>query len=73
MDFFSGIPNFSNSTARLLSRVQLLGTQGVHQYTTAQVGSRPGSMARALHVESREIRQVIAGLLSGQLQPIRPM
>ena len=36
-------------------------------------GSRPGSVARAVGVHSREIWQVIAGLLSDQLEPTRPM
>ena len=31
------MPNFSNSAAGLLSRVQLMGKQGVHRYSTAQV------------------------------------
>ena len=36
-------------------------------------GSRPGSVARALGVQSYEIWQVITGLLSDQLDPTRPM
>ena len=36
-------------------------------------GSRPGSVERALGVQSNEIWQAIAGLLSGQLAPTRPM
>ena len=36
-------------------------------------GSRPGFVARALGVQSREIWQVIAGSLSDQLEPTRPM
>ena len=36
-------------------------------------GFRPGSVARALGVQSREIWQVIAGLRSDQLEPTRSM
>ena len=34
-------------------------------------GSRPGSVMRALGVQSRAIWQVIAGSLSAELEPIR--
>ena len=48
----------------LFSRSRLRGTQGARLYTTAQVWVPAGSVACALGVQSREIWQVITGLLS---------
>ena len=39
----------------------------------SKCGSRPDSVTRALCIQSREIWQVIAGLLSDELEPTKPM
>ena len=50
------------------------GAQGRGACTTRRKrGSQPGSATRARGVQSLEIWQVIAGLLSGPLEPTRPM
>ena len=38
-----------------------------------QLGSRAGSVARAVGIQSREIEQVITGLLSAELEPSKAM
>ena len=69
---FCGIRNFSLPAAGLFSRSRLRGTQrGSPVHHGASVG--PGPVARSLGVQSRESWQVIARLLSDQLEPIRPM
>ena len=46
------------------SRSRLQGTQGVRVYTTAQFGPQPGSVRRALGVQSRASWQAMTGSLS---------
>ena len=72
--FFCGIQNFYLPAAGLFSRSRLRGTQGAPACTPrCKCGSWPGSVARARGVKSREIWQVVAGLLSDELKQTRPM
>ena len=73
MNFFRPFARFSPAPVGISSRSRLRGTRGGNLYTTVQVWSRPGFVARALGVQSRETWQVIAGLVSDQLEPTRPM
>ena len=60
---------FSTAPAGLFSRSRLRGTQGPACTPRRKFGSRAGSVARALGVQSREIWQVITGSLSAELEP----
>ena len=58
---------------RVFSRALDCGARRGPACTRRKFMSRPGSVARALGVQSRETWQVIAGLVSDQLEPTRPM
>ena len=50
---FCTLASFALRAEGLLSRSRLRGTHGTRAYTTLQAGPRPGSVARALGVQSR--------------------
>ena len=62
MCFLKTFARFSPAPVGRFSRTRLRGTQRGRRYTTAQVWSRAGSVARAMGVQSRGICQVITGL-----------
>ena len=69
--FFSGIQNFSLPAVGLISRSRLGcgARRGPACTPRCKCGSRPGSVARALGVHSREIWQVTTGSLSAEVEP----
>ena len=69
LHFFCTSATFSVPTTGLFSRSRLRGTQGARLYTRRKFGPRPGSVARALGVQSRTTWQLIAGSLSAQPEP----
>ena len=64
---------FSLPAAGLFSRSRLRGTQGAHVQTKAQVWVPAALRGACSGRKNREIWQVIAGLLSDQLEQARPM
>ena len=71
--FFCGVQNVSLPAAGVFPRSRLRCTQGATCTPRCRCESRPASAARALGVRSRQIGQVIARLLSDQLEPTRPI
>ena len=69
---FSGIKIFSLPAAGFSRDLGCGACRRIACTPRCKCGSRPGSVARALGVQSREIWQVIAGLLCNQLEPTRP-
>ena len=70
--FFSGIQNFL-FRSRVFSRALGCGARrGPACTPRCKCGSRPGSVARSLGVQSYEIWQENTGSLSDQLEPTRP-
>ena len=67
MHFCVDICTLFSDAGGSFSRSRLRGKQGARLYTTAQVWVPVGSVARALGVQSREVWQVIVGLLSDKL------
>ena len=68
--FFSGIQNLSVPVVGLFSCSRLRGTQGARLYTVAaKCGSRPGSVERALGIQSSEIWRITTWSLSTELEP----
>ena len=67
--FFWILAHFSPAAAGLFSRSWQRGAQEARLHTTAQVRPRPGSVARALGVQTRQIWQVVTGSLSAELEP----
>ena len=65
---------FYPAPVRLFSRSRLRGTHGALLSTGRMFGSRAGPVARALGVQSRQIWQVLTGLLSAELlEPSKTM
>ena len=64
---------FSLPAAGLSSRNRPRGTQGGRVYTRRKFGPRPGSVARALGVQSHAISQVITGFHFASAEPRRTM
>ena len=62
--FFYGVQNFALPAAGVFPRSRLRCTQGTTCTPRCRCESRPGSAARALGVQSRQIGQVMSGLLS---------
>ena len=71
--FFLTCARFSPAPERLFSRSRLRGTHGARLYTRCKFGSRVCNVARALGDPSRKIWQAIAGSLSVELEPSKPM
>ena len=80
--FFAYWRPFLFPTAGLSSRSRLRGKQGGRLYAGGggyilpgrrKFGPRPGSVARALGVQSSASRQIITGSLSAELEPRRTM
>ena len=69
--FFKHWRPFSLPTAGLSSHSRLRDTQVGHVYTTRKFGPRPGSVARALGVQSRANWHLITGSLSVEPEPSR--
>ena len=67
----SGMQNFSLPATRVFSRVGCGARKGLACTPRCKCGSRPGSVARTLGVQGREIWQVTTGSLSDQLEPTR--
>ena len=57
----------------VFSRALGLGRQGTRLNPGCKFRSRPGSMARALGVQSREIWEITTGRHSEHVEPCRPM
>ena len=70
---FGLFASFFSAPVVFFSRSRPRGKQGGRLYTTAQAGSRAGSVARALGGPNREIWQVLTGLLSAELEPSKTM
>ena len=73
MHFFGTFAYLSPAPVGLFSCSQLRGTPGARLYTTAQLWAPTELRDACPGAQSREIWQVIAGLLSDQLMPTRPM
>ena len=62
MHFFCTSATFSFPAAGLFSRSRLRSTQGARVYTTRKFGPRPGSVARAVGVQSRRELALFRGI-----------
>ena len=69
--FFCTLARFSLLAAGRSSRSRPRGTQGARVYSRRKFGPPPGSVARALGVQSRASWQVISGSLSADPEPNR--
>ena len=73
MCFFNMCTLFSGARGSFLALSAARHAGGPVCTPRRKFGSRAGSVARALGVQSREIWQVITGLLSAELKPSKTM